>query len=90
MGLAGRGYLRTRNLGLVDDYSRFVISLRIHTDYQIAPILGWLDDCFELCGPAAAADERQGLAIRRLDPLRPHPLRQASGGAAHPAPAHLN
>lgn len=48
--LAGRGYLKTWIVGLVDDYSRFVIGLRIHTDYQAAPILRWLDDCFELCG----------------------------------------
>ncbi len=34
----------------MDDHSRFVIGLRIHTDYQIAPILRWLGDCFELCG----------------------------------------
>jgi transposase InsO family protein len=48
--LAGRGYLKTWIVGLVDDHSRFVIGLRIHTDYQVAPILRWLDECFELCG----------------------------------------
>ena len=48
--LDGRGYLKTWIVGLVDDHSRFVIGLRIHTDYQAAPILRWLDDCFELCG----------------------------------------
>ncbi len=48
--LAVRGYLKTWIVGLVDDHSRFLIGLRIHTDYQVAPILRWLDDCFELCG----------------------------------------
>jgi Winged helix-turn helix len=48
--LAGRGSLKTWMVGLVDDHSRFVIGLRIHTDYQAAPILRWLDECFELCG----------------------------------------
>ena len=37
-------------MGLVDDHSRFLIGLRIHTDTQAAPILRWLDECFELCG----------------------------------------
>jgi hypothetical protein len=35
---------------LIDDHSRFAIGLRIHTNYQAAPILNWLDECFELCG----------------------------------------
>ncbi len=35
---------------MIDDYSRFVIGLRIHTDRQMAPILRWLEQCFELCG----------------------------------------
>lgn len=48
--LAVGGYLKTWIIGLVDDHSRFLIGLRIHTDYQIAPILRWLDECFELCG----------------------------------------
>jgi transposase InsO family protein len=48
--LAGGGYVKTWIVGLVDDHSRFVIGLRIHTDYQAAPILRWLEDCFELCG----------------------------------------
>jgi transposase InsO family protein len=46
----GPGYLKTWIVGLVDDHSRFVIGLRIHTDYQAAPMLRWLDECFELCG----------------------------------------
>jgi transposase InsO family protein len=50
ISLAGRGYLKTWIAGLVDDHSRFVIGLRIHTDAQAAPILRWLDECFELCG----------------------------------------
>ena len=37
-------------MGLVDDHSRFLIGLRIHTDMQASPILEWLDGCFELCG----------------------------------------
>jgi transposase InsO family protein len=48
--LKGSGYLKTWIVGLVDDHSRFVIGLRIHTDGKAAPILKWLDDCFELCG----------------------------------------
>jgi transposase InsO family protein len=48
--LAGRGYLKTWLFGLVDDHSRFLIGLQIHTDTQAAPILRWLEDCFELCG----------------------------------------
>ena len=48
--LAGRGYLKTWLFGLVDDHSRFLIGLQIHTDSQAAPILHWLEDCFELCG----------------------------------------
>jgi len=35
---------------LVDDHSRFVIGLRILTEAKAAPILRWLDECFELCG----------------------------------------
>lgn len=46
----GSGYLKTWIVGLVDDYSRFLIGLRNHTNYQAAPILRWLDECFELCG----------------------------------------
>ena len=48
--LANHSYLKTWIVGLVDDHSRFLIGLRIHTDYQAAPILRWLDECFELCG----------------------------------------
>jgi len=48
--LAGRGYLKTWLFGLVDDHSRFLIGLQIHTDAQAAPILRWLEECFELCG----------------------------------------
>jgi len=48
--LAGRGYLKTWLFGLVDDHSRFLIGLQIHTDAQAAPIIRWLEDCFELCG----------------------------------------
>ncbi len=48
--LAGRGYLKTWLFGLVDDHSRFLIGLQIHTDSQASPIIRWLEDCFELCG----------------------------------------
>jgi transposase InsO family protein len=48
--LASGGYVKTWIVGLVDDHSRFVIGLRIHTDTQAAHILLWLEDCFELCG----------------------------------------
>lgn len=48
--VAGRGYLKTWLFGLVDDYSRFLIGLRIHDDAQAAPVLRWLEDCFELRG----------------------------------------
>jgi transposase InsO family protein len=48
--LRGQGYIKTWLVGLIDDHSRFVIGLRIHTDYKLEPILKWLDDCFELCG----------------------------------------
>jgi transposase InsO family protein len=44
------GYLKTWIVGLVDDHSRFVIGLRILTETKAAPILRWLDECFELCG----------------------------------------
>src|SRR5882672_11248962 len=48
--LAGRGYLKTWLFGLVDDHSRFLIGLQINTDSQAAPVLGRLEECFELCG----------------------------------------
>lgn len=37
-------------MGLIDDHSRFVIGLRILPATKAAPILAWLEDCFELCG----------------------------------------
>ncbi len=48
--LAAGGYIKTWIVGIVDDHSRFVVGLRIHSDAQAAPILHWLEDCFELCG----------------------------------------
>ena len=48
--LAAGGYIKTWIVGLVDDHSRFVIGLRIHSNAKAAPILRWLDECFELCG----------------------------------------
>ena len=46
--LGGR-HLKTWIVGLVDDHSRFLLGLRIHTNQQLA-ILVWLHECFELCG----------------------------------------
>jgi transposase InsO family protein len=48
--LAPRQYLKTWIVGLLDDHSRYLLGLRIHTDTQAAPILVWLRDCIELCG----------------------------------------
>lgn len=48
--LAVGGYIKTWIIGIVDDHSRFVIGLRIHTDMQATLILQWLEQCFELCG----------------------------------------
>ena len=42
--------LKTWIVGLVDDHSRFVLGLRIHTDTQLGPLLAWLAECIELCG----------------------------------------
>src|SRR6202165_2004896 len=50
INLAGRGYIKTWLVGLVDDHSRFVIGLRILPAANANPILAWLDECFELCG----------------------------------------
>ena len=50
INLGGRGYIKTWIVGLVDDHSRFVIGLRILNESKAAPILRWLDECFELCG----------------------------------------
>jgi hypothetical protein len=50
ISVEGSGYLKTWIVGLVDDHSRFVLGLRIHTDAKLAPLLEWLDDCFELWG----------------------------------------
>lgn len=48
--LKAGGYIKTWIVGIVDDHSRFIVGLRIHTDFQAAPILRWLEQCFELCG----------------------------------------
>ena len=50
INLGGRSYIKTWIVGLVDDYSRFVIGLRILPQAAAAPILIWLEECFELCG----------------------------------------
>jgi len=41
---------KTWIIGLVDDHSRYLLGLRIADNQQSEPILGWLADCFELCG----------------------------------------
>ena len=48
--LARGRYLKTFLVGLVDDHSRYVLGLHIQTTQAAAPILGWIRDCFELCG----------------------------------------
>lgn len=53
-------YLKTWIVGLVDDHSRFVLGLRIHTNSQIEPILLWLRDCIELCGRPLAVMSDNG------------------------------
>lgn len=50
INLGPEGHIKTWIVGLVDDHSRFVIGLRILTETKAAPILRWLDECFELCG----------------------------------------
>lgn len=50
INLGGKSHIKTWIVGLVDDHSRFVIGLRILTETKAAPILRWLDECFELCG----------------------------------------
>ena len=50
INLGGRGYIKSWIVGLVDDHSRFVVGLRILTEAAAAPVLVWLDECFELCG----------------------------------------
>jgi transposase InsO family protein len=45
-----RDYEKVWIVGLVDDHSRFLIGLRVLPHPKVAPILGWLSDCFELCG----------------------------------------
>src|SRR5436309_1994625 len=47
--LGGR-FLKTWIVGIVDDHSRFVVGLRILPQASAAPILRWLDECFELGG----------------------------------------
>ena len=61
INLAGRGYIKTWLVGLIDDHSRFVIGLRILPEAKAAPILSWLEDCFELCGrpPELMSDNGQ-------------------------------
>src|SRR6266542_3134246 len=48
--LASGRRLKTWIVGLVDDHSRFVLGLRIHSDTVLAPILAWLRERIDLCG----------------------------------------
>jgi len=50
ISLGRKEYTKTWIVGLVDDHSRFLIGLRILPQTKAAPILQWLDECFELCG----------------------------------------
>ena len=50
INLGSQGYIKSWIVGLVDDHSRFVVGLRILTEATAAPVLVWLDECFELCG----------------------------------------
>ncbi len=69
---AGGGYIKTWIVGLVDDHSRFVIGLRIHTDAKLAPILKWLDECFEVCGhPFEVMSDNGSPFVRFLPKLLP-------------------
>lgn len=48
--LASGRRLKTWIVGLIDDHSRYVLGLRIHTDTQLTPILAWLRERIDLCG----------------------------------------
>ena len=72
INLDGAGYLKTWIVGLVDDHSRFMLGLRIHTDAKLAPILQWLDDCFELWGqPIELMSDNGSPFVRFLPQLLP-------------------
>jgi transposase InsO family protein len=68
----GAGYTKTWIVGLVDDHSRFMLGLRIHIDAKLAPILEWLDDCFELWGqPIELMSDNGSPFVRFLPRLLP-------------------
>jgi transposase InsO family protein len=72
ISLEGSGYLKTWIVGLVDDHSRFVLGLRIHTDAKLAPLLEWLDDCFEVWGqPIELMSDNGSPFVRFLPGLLP-------------------
>jgi len=72
INVAGAGYLKTWIVGLVDDHSRFVLGLRIHTDAKLAPLLVWLDDCFEIWGqPIELMSDNGSPFVRFLPRLLP-------------------
>ncbi len=72
INVEGAGYLKTWIVGLVDDHSRFVLGLRIHTDAKLAPLLQWLDDCFELWGqPIELMTDNGSPFVRFLPGLLP-------------------
>jgi transposase InsO family protein len=72
INLGSAGYLKTWIVGLVDDHSRFVLGLRIHTDAKLAPLLQWLDDCFEIWGqPIELMSDNGSPFVRFLPGLLP-------------------
>ena len=72
INLDGSGYLKTWIVGVVDDHSRFMLGLRIHTDTKLAPILEWLDDCFDLWGqPVELMSDNGSPFVRFLPGLLP-------------------
>ncbi len=72
INVEGAGYLKTWIVGLVDDHSRFVLGLRIHTDAKLAPLLVWLDDCFEIWGqPIELMSDNGSPFVRFLPGLLP-------------------
>src|SRR6266571_2219601 len=72
INVEGASYLKTWIMGLVDDHSRFVLGLRIHTDAKLAPLLQWLDDCCELWGqPIELMTDNGSPFVRFLPGLLP-------------------
>ena len=58
--LGGGRRLKTWIVGLIDDHSRDVLGLRIHTDTQVRPILVWMREQIDLCGTPLAVMSDNG------------------------------